>query len=86
MEKQIVTIVDSLGLQKQAEIVSIVPSKKENKIYLVYTDVNASEQEMVDLYFAILRESKEELSIDAIESDEEFLYAKSLFEEQVKEL
>lgn len=86
MEKQIITIQDENGIAKQVEIVSIVPSKKEEKVYLVYTDanVNVQKNEFVDIYIANLYEDANGVNVKAIETDEEYLYAKSLLEEQLR--
>lgn len=86
MDKQVVTLIDSDGVKKDVDIVSILPSKRDSKIYLAYSDGTSDEAEMVDLYFAILTEDQDGLRIHAIESDEEFTYVESLLEEEIKEI
>ncbi len=83
MDKKFITIVDDFGLKQQVELIGIVPSKRDEKVYIVYTD-NDTDNEEVDLYFAILKEDKENFRIESIDSDEEFRYVQELVESEVK--
>ena len=70
----------------EVDLVSILLSPKEDKTYLVYTDGKEDENGFISLAIAILDEENNELSISAIESDEEFMYAQKLLQEQVGNL
>ena len=86
MDKQIISIVDENGSIMEVDLVSILLSPKEDKTYLVYTDGKEDENGFISLAIAILDEENNELSISAIESDEEFMYAQKLLQEQVGNL
>ena len=86
MDKQIISIVDENGSIMEVDLVSILLSSKEDKTYLVYTDGKEDENGFISLAIAILDEENNELSISAIESDEEFMYAQTLLQEQVGNL
>ena len=86
MDKQVVTIVDENGTKIEVDLVSILLSEKEDKTYVVYTDGKEDQNGMIDLSIAILEEENNELSVRAISTDEEFMYAQSLLQKQVGEL
>ena len=86
MNKQLINIIDENGGITEVDLISIIPSEKDDKLYIVYTDGKEDLDNKVDLLIAILNEGPNGLKLLAIESDEEYAYAKSLLEKQVGEL
>lgn len=84
MDKQLITVLDEFGNKKEVELVSILPSKREEKVYLVYSDGVKNNDDMVNIYFSILVEDENGLSIKAIESDEELDYVNNLLMSQLE--
>ena len=85
MDKQLITILDEFGNKKEVELVSILPSEKEEKIYIVYSDGITDNEDMVSIYYSILNEDETGLSIKAIDTTEELQYVSNLLAKQLKE-
>ena len=86
MNKQLITIVDNDGTSKQVELVGLFPSEREEKLYIVYSDGQSEKEDMVNIYFAIVNENENGLSLNAINSDEEFKYVQELVTKQLNEV
>ena len=86
MNKQLITIVDNDGTSKQVELVGLFPSEREEKLYIVYSDGQSEKEDMVNIYFAIVNENENGLSLNAINNDEEFKYVQELVTKQLNEV
>lgn len=76
--KQLIDLVDSKGNKTQVEIIRFMPSEKEKKIYLVYTDTLDDNAENINLRIGILNEDEKGIKLDLIKDVEEYKYALSL--------
>lgn len=85
MDKQLITIIDELGNKKEVELVSILASEKDEKVYIVYSDGITDNNDMVNIYYSILIEDESGLSIKAIETSEELQYVINLLMKQLEE-
>lgn len=83
LQQQLVSFLDPYGNKKQVEIVRLIPSENEDKVYIVYTDNIDKNDNNISLDIGILNEDENNLIVSLIDSDDEYQYALMLLKKQL---
>ena len=83
MPRQIITVIDELSNKKEVDLISIVSGKETNKLYIVFSEDLEGPSDFVNLTIAEAHEKNNQLSISAIQNEDEITYAKNLVYEAI---
>lgn len=84
MEKEIITVVDDNGVEKEAEVVLCFKAGADKKDYVIYTLNEQDEQGMIILYSAMITREDGKINLNKL-SPEDWNMAKSIMQNIAKE-
>ncbi len=83
MEKEMIRVVDTDGIELDVELVSILEDKEENNKYLVYTKGETQRSGNLILYISKVLQQGSNIVLENIEDDEEWGNVKRIMSEIV---
>lgn len=83
MEKEMIRIVDTNGVELEVELISILEDKEENNKYLVYSKGETQKNENLILYISEVIVKGDKYVLENINDDEEWGNVKRIMSEIV---